>query len=145
MNSDELQRLLQISNNVAIPLPEIEFEAIRSQGAGGQNVNKLNSAIHLSFDINASSLPAIYKQRLLALKDQRITQSGRLIIKAQQHRTQLRNRIDSIERLVELVRSAMVVKKKRVATKPSRAAKRKRTDSKVKRGQLKAGRGKVKV
>ncbi len=122
---------------------EVEYSAIRSQGAGGQNVNKVSSAIHLRFDINRSSLPELIKQRLLALKDRRISSEGVLIIKAQQYRTQEKNRTAALERLQELVKKVAVVKKPRRPTKPGKNAKKKRLDSKVHRGKTKALRGRV--
>lgn len=129
---------LEISSHVSIPLEEIELKAMRAQSAGGQAVNKLSSAIHLRFDIAASSLPTDYKERLLRLSDHRITREGILIIKAQQHRTQERNRAAALERLRELIRGAAIVHKKRIATKPSAGSRRRRLDSKVRRGNIKA-------
>jgi ribosome-associated protein len=134
---------LRISPDLNISDREIELRAIRSQGAGGQNVNKVSSAIHLRFDIAASSLPEKYKHRLLALQDHRINSQGIVVIKAQQHRTRERNRADALERLCKLVQSVMTEPKKRIATRPSRAAKRKRLDEKTRRGQTKELRKKV--
>jgi len=135
--------MLVITHNVSIAEDELEISAIRAQGAGGQNVNKVSSAIHLRFDINASSLPDHFKERLLALRDSRINKDGVLVIKAQQFRTQEKNRADALQRLQELIRSISTVNKTRRPTKPSRNARRKRTDSKTKRGVTKSLRGKV--
>jgi len=135
--------VLQISSHVAIPAREIEISAIRAQGAGGQNVNKVSSAIHLRFDIGASSIPGLYKERLLKLNDQRITKDGVIVIKAQQHRSQDMNREEALRRLQELVQSVAVTRKQRKPTRPTRSSQRKRLDSKTRRGAVKLARSKV--
>jgi len=134
---------LIINRKVSLPDHEITLIAIRAQGSGGQNVNKVASAIHLRFDIRASSLPDIYKERLLAMSDQRLSGEGILVIKAQQYRTQEKNRADALERLARIIRRATVTEKKRTPTRPSVAARMKRVESKTRRGRIKSTRKKV--
>jgi ribosome-associated protein len=136
---------LKITPSISIPLSEIDMQAIRAQGAGGQNVNKVSSAIHLRFDINASSLPQLYKDKLLRLSDQRLTKEGVIVIKAQQHRTQEQNRMEALDRLRDFIRRATIIRKKRKATRPSLGSQKKRLDRKTKHGRIKRTRGKVDI
>ena len=130
--------MMHISTHVVIPDSEVEFHAMRSQGAGGQHVNKVSSAVHLRFDIHASSLPRVYKEELLKLRDHRISSDGVVTIKAQQSRSQEQNRQDALNRLRALIQSVAIPRKKRKSTKPTHTSKERRLDSKAKRGRLKA-------
>lgn len=135
--------MLKISNKIAIPFSEIEISAVLSGGPGGQHVNKVSSAIHLRFDIKASSLPDIYKQRLLKLKDRRITKDGVIIIKAQQSRSQVQNKEIALTRLQELIGSVFKKQKRRIPTKPTAASRERRLQNKTKKSQIKQTRRKV--
>lgn len=135
--------MLQITKKTSLSLNEISISAIRSQGAGGQNVNKVATAIHLRFDINASSLSPLYKERLLNLGDHRITKDGIIVIKAQEHRTQEQNKEEALKRLQTLIKSVTITPPKRKPTKPSRSAQNERLESKTKRSHIKALRAKI--
>lgn len=135
--------MLDISNHVVIPDREIELSFIRAQGAGGQHVNKVSTAVHLRFDIKASSLPIFYKERLLRLSDHRLSRDGVIIIKAQRYTSQDKNRQDALNRLKEMIQRAATVMKRRRVTKPTRGSQRRRLDAKARHGKQKSLRGKV--
>jgi len=134
---------LKLDHGVEIPEQEVEFQAIRAQGSGGQNVNKVSSALHLRFDIAGSSLPESWKLKLLKLRDRRINRDGILVIKAQRHRTLEKNRVDALARLIEILNLGGMVKARRVPTRPSRGARQRRMDEKTRRSGVKKMRGKV--
>lgn len=136
--------MLKINDTLSIPLQEISISAIRSRGAGGQNVNKVSTAIHIRFDVRASTaISDEDRERLLKIKDRRLSKDGVIVIKSQRYRSQDKNRSDALERLAEMIRKALVVEKPRKATKPSKKSRQKRLDEKTRRGRLKESRGKV--
>ena len=137
--------MLRINDDLFIPLQEIAVSAIRSKGAGGQNVNKVSTAIHIRFDVRASTaLSDEDKQRVLRVTDQRLTKEGTIVIKSQQYRSQDKNRLDALEKLAEMIRKALIQKKPRKRTKPTKRSREKRLDDKTRRGRLKESRGKIK-
>jgi ribosome-associated protein len=138
-----MKNTLKITNRIYIPINEIEWSAVRAQGPGGQHVNKASTAVHLRFDIKRSSLPEYYQKRLLQLRDQRLSREGIIIIKAQQHRSQEKNREDALNRLREIIVRATFSPRKRKATRPTRNSQTRRLDRKIKRGRIKATRTKV--
>lgn len=140
-----LTTMLILSKNLQIPDSELDIQAIHAQGSGGQHINKVATAIHLRFDIQASSLPEAYKVKLLALPDQRISKDGVIIIKAQRHRSQEKNREDALQRLTGLIQSVLTTPKKRRATKPSRSSQKKRLDKKTRHSRKKSLRGKLRT
>lgn len=143
MTSSETEKALPISARISIPLEEIDLHPIRARGAGGQNVNKVSSAIHLRFDIGASSLPDTTKQRLLSLRDRRVTADGVIVIKSQQHRTQERNRRAALDRLQAMIQGVFVTRATRIPTRPAKAAVKRRLEAKSHRSKIKSLRRKI--
>lgn len=138
-----MENILYINEKCRLPISEIRLDAVRSQGPGGQNVNKVSSAVHLRFDIKASSLPDETKEKISVLKDKRITKDGIIVIKAQRYRTQEKNREDALERLKQLLSKAFIERKKRKPTSPSKSAKKKRMDNKTRHSRVKKLRGRI--